>query len=307
MKKKAIFIVGPTAVGKTAIALKIAEQIGAEIVSADSRQVYKYLDIGTAKPDFEDLQRVPHWFINDLYPNESFSAGEFGEKARKVAEEIFSRGKEVLVVGGSGLYIRAMMDGFFEGDVKDEKVREALNKRLEVEGVGKLYEDLKKVDPEGAGKVHINDKQRILRMLEIFLVTGRPLSELQLQTPPPPAFESVVYGLAMPREMLYERINSRVDRMIDMGLIAEVANIQVMGYHPRGNALNTVGYKEVFDYFDGKYTFAELVEKIKTNSRRYAKRQLTWFKADDRIKWFDVSTREGTKELIEDILSHYRE
>ena len=304
--RKVLFILGPTAIGKTSISVEIAKQIDSEIISADSRQIYKYFNIGTAKPSEENLLEVKHWFIDELEPDEDFSAGQFGELARERVDDILSRKKTPIVVGGSGLYVRALKDGLHEGDVKDDRVREALRKRLDEEGAEDLYDDLKKIDPVGAAKIHENDVQRILRLMEVYLVAGKPLNELQKKISPPANFESFMFGLIMPREKLYERINRRVDEMIENGLIAEVANIRVKGYLPSLNSLNTVGYKEVFQYFDGSLSFDEMVDKIKMDSRRYAKRQLTWFKADDKIEWFDVSTDKEKEKVIEKIVSQFK-
>jgi len=306
-KKRVIFIVGPTAIGKTAVAMEIAHHLDAEIISADSRQIYKYLDIGTAKPNVEDLQQIKHWFVNELEPDEPFSAGRFGARGREVIKDIHARGKVAIVAGGSGLYIRALIDGFFEGDVKDERVREALRKRIELEGMDSLYRDLEKVDPEGAKKIHPNDQQRILRLMEIYLITKKTLSQLQKNMTPPADFDPVMYGMIMPREMLYQRINKRVDAMIENGLMAEVANLQVMGYLPSQNALKTVGYRELFEYFEGDRRFEDMVDEIKKNTRRYAKRQITWFKADTRITWFDVSNKDDSLALVKQILDNYRD
>jgi tRNA dimethylallyltransferase len=305
-KRKVIFLVGPTAVGKTSVSLEIARQLDGEIISADSRQIYRGLDIGTAKPSPESLMEIKHWFINELDPNEDFSAGQFGELGREKVDDIIARGKTPIVVGGSGLYIRAMIDGFFSGDVKNDKVREALRKRMEDEGAEDLYDDLQKIDPEGAAKIHPNDSQRILRLMEVYLITGKPLNELQKKNIPPANFEALYYGLIIDRDELYNRINDRVDRMVEDGLLAEVANLRVEGYLPSLNSLNTVGYKEFFQYFNGELSFDETIENIKMNSRRYAKRQITWFKADDRIKWIDVSTEKARTDLINMIISDYR-
>ena len=304
--RKVLFILGPTAIGKTSIAVEIAKQIDGEVISADSRQIYKYFNIGTAKPSEENLLEVKHWFVDELEPDEDFSAGQFGELARERVDDILSRKKTPIVVGGSGLYVRALKDGLHEGDVKDDRVREALRKRLDEEGAEDLYDDLKKIDPVGAAKIHENDVQRILRLMEVYLVAGKPLNELQKKISPPANFESFMFGLIMPREKLYERINKRVDEMIENGLIAEVANIRVKGYLPSLNSLNTVGYKEVFQYFDGSLSFDEMVDKIKMDSRRYAKRQLTWFKADDKIEWLDVSTDKEKEKVIEKIVSQFK-
>jgi tRNA dimethylallyltransferase len=295
-------ILGPTGIGKTEISLHIADKIPLEIISADSRQIYRLLDIGTAKPATEILQKIPHHFINHLDPSEYYSAGMFGRDARTVISHIIGCGNMPLVVGGSGFYIQALIDGLSEIEVPDQKVRKSLRKRLETEGIGNLYDELGTVDPELAKRLELKDKQRILRGLEVYHTFKRPLSELQLQKPLPAAFESIQIGINAERQYLYERINKRVDHMIKEGLVEEVSRLRSLGYSEKDNALNTVGYKEVFEHLNGDLDFETMVEKIKMNSRRYAKRQLTWFKKDKRICWYQLDMSIGAKEIANQII-----
>jgi len=302
MQRKVHFIVGPTGIGKTFLSKLIAEKADVEIVSADSRQIYRYMDIGTAKPEAEFRKQVPHHFIDICDPDDYYSAGMFGKEARSSIDQIFKKGKIPLVVGGSGFYIKALVDGIFELDAKDETVRQQLEEQLKNEGLPKLYKELQSVDPEYAAKISLNDRQRILRSLEVFRITGKPFSYFHQQKPEPAAFKPVFWGLTMERQALYQRINQRVDEMLSLGLVDEVKMLLEKGYSPKLNSLNTVGYKEVIAYLQNQLTFAEMVEQIKRNSRRYAKRQLTWFRADERIQWFNVEKIDDFKSLKQKII-----
>ena len=311
--KKVLFIVGPTGIGKTHLSILISEKFQnlksssqkVEIVSADSRQIYRFLDIGTAKPSREILKSIPHHFINFLRPEEYFSAGMYSQLARKVINQIINRGNVPVVVGGSGLYIKAMIDGLFTIDIRDEKVRNSLRKRILKEDVKKLYNELAKIDPPLAEKIKANDKQRIIRGLEVYLVSGQRLSDLQETKSSPADFSSILYGLNTDRKYLYERINTRVDEMFSEGFLAEVAGLKRKGYSGTTNALNTVGYKEAFQYMDNAMTYDEMLELIKRNTRRYAKRQLTWFNNDKRIKWFVVYNEDDFPKIAEKIVKEF--
>jgi tRNA dimethylallyltransferase len=297
------FILGPTGIGKTEISLKLAEHLPIEIISADSRQIYRYLDIGTAKPPLDILKMVKHHFIDHLLPTEYFSAGMFGREARKIINELLMSEKIPLVVGGSGFYVQALIDGFSEIEVTDQSIRQKLDKRLENLGTKELHEELMSVDPDLARTIKLKDKQRILRGLEVFYATGQTLSQLQRNKPKSADFEPILIGLNANRQLLYDRINKRVDQMLAMGLIDEVNQLKKMGLTEKDNALNTVGYKEVLDHQNGKFDFDTMVEKIKTNSRRYAKRQLTWFRKDGRIVWLNIDEFETNEDLTNQILS----
>jgi len=298
------FILGPTGVGKTEVSLQLAKKIPIEIISADSRQIYRFLDIGTAKPPPEILSKTKHHFIDSLAPDEYYSAGMFGRDARNEINNIFKIDKVPLVVGGSGFYIQALVDGLSEIDVSDPGIREDLRQRLENEGIEKLYTELISVDPDLAKNISLNDKQRILRGLEVYYVEGKPLSKLQLKNPIPADFKPLFIGLTAKREFLYNKINKRVEEMISMGLVEEVDSLKKKGFTEEDNALNTVGYKEVFNYLNGMYDLDSMIEKIKINSRRYAKRQLTWFRKDSRIQWFNIEEYESNADLATRIFAH---
>ena len=304
--KVAIVLVGPTGVGKTALSVQLADEIPVEIISADSRQIYKYLNIGTAKPSDEILARIPHHFIDMLEPDENYSAGQFGLQAREVIEQIFQREKIPLIVGGSGLYLKALLDGFFEGDVRDERIRNSLERRLEEEGSEPLYNDLVKLDKTAAAKIHPNNGQRIIRALEVCLTSDAKFSDLQKKKLPDPDFTVLKFGINKPRSQLYADIDRRVDQMFENGLLAEVVGILERGFEKNLNSLNSVGYKEVIDYLEGNLDFETCVKLIKQNSRRYAKRQLTWFRADDEIRWFMLDYKMGFREISRQIIKTYQ-
>jgi tRNA dimethylallyltransferase len=288
INRMAIVLVGPTGAGKTELSILIASEIPVEIVSADSRQIYKYMDIGTAKPSNQILSEIRHHFINILEPDQNYSAGQFGLQARAVIDEIFQGNRTPLIVGGSGLYIKALLNGFFEGDVRDEKIRKSLEKRLVREGGQSLYEELVKLDQAAAMKIHPNNSQRIIRALEVCLAANEKFSDLQRKKLPKLNFRVLKFGINKPRAQLYDDINRRVDQMFSDGLVEEVSGLLDRGYKKSLNSLNSVGYKEVIDYLEGSIDFETCVDLVKQNSRRYAKRQLTWFRADHGIKWFSI-------------------
>ncbi len=303
-ERKVLVLVGPTASGKTRVSLKLSKKLDGEIVSADSRQVYRFMDIGTAKPSKKELEQVPHHFIDILTPDKKYNASEYSKQARQVIDEIFVRGKVPIVVGGSGLYIKALVDGFFEVDSMNEEIRNYLNERLLNEGAEILLEELRKVDPVAAASMVPGNKKRIVRALEVYQTTGIPISQLQKKNIPA-EFTPCFVGLQWERKQLYERINERVELMFDLGLMDEVKNFQSIGYSQSLNALQTVGYREVFEHLSGKTSYKEMVELIKRNSRRYAKRQLTWFRADERIKWFELHVESEVENISENIISYF--
>jgi len=252
MKKIVPIIAGPTASGKTYLSICLAEYLDIEVVSADSRQVYRYMDIGTAKVSKSERSKVPHHFIDICNPDEYYSAGMFSPEARKTINDIQSADKVPVVAGGSGLYIKALIDGFFEGDLKDAEIRKNLDDELKINGLDSLYKQVLADDPEYSEKISRNDTQRILRCLEVYRITGTPFSQWINQKSKGASFQPLMFGLRMEREQLYKRINDRVDEMFAQGLLDEVRGLLKMGYTPEMNALNTVGYKEVFLYFDKK-------------------------------------------------------
>lgn len=299
-------IVGPTGIGKTEVSLRLAENFPIEIISADSRQIYKFLDIGTAKPKPGILEKITHHFIDQLSPVETYSAGVFGRDARDLIHRLLKESKLPVVVGGSGFYIQALIDGLSEIDSVDPSIREQLQNRLNKEGIERLHDELSSVDPFLAEKTKNSDKQRVLRGLEVYYSLGIPLSQIQSQKPIPADFRFIMIGLNSRRELLYEKINKRVDQMIEMGLVNEVRGLKELGYTEELNALNTVGYKEVFEHLKGNFDFDTMVEKIKMHTRRYAKRQLTWFKRDKRIRWFNLDDYEDSENLITTIIEYIK-
>jgi tRNA dimethylallyltransferase len=298
MKKPVLLLVGPTGVGKTAVSLELSQKLDAEIVSADSRQIYRGMTIGTAKPTPEQLRIAPHHFIDIRNPDEYYSAGQYSREARSCIAEIIARGKQPIVVGGSGLYIRALVDGLFSPRISDEETKADLKKQASEYGIDVLHETLRRVDPITAGRLNPTDTQRILRALEVHQLTGRPFSEFQELPPQPADFAAVFVGLTMERRLLYERIDTRVDAMLDAGFLDEVRDLQSRGYGLHLNALQTVGYKEAFLFLENELSYAEMVRLMKQKSRNYAKRQLTWFRKDQRVSWIPLDTRANTAEVV---------
>ena len=295
-------IVGPTASGKTSLALSIAGKCDAEIVSADSRQIYKYLDIGTAKPSIEERTTVRHHFVDMLEPSSEFSAGQFGADARNVIAEILNRKKLPILVGGSGLYVKAAIDGLFDGPGKDPEIRMRIEEQLQTEGLDAVLKILRMVDPLTLERMKEITPRRVIRALEVYRITGKPISQLQTVENLTPAFEAYQVGLLWNRKELYQRIDDRVESMVASGLEDEVKGLMSRGYDRHLNALNTVGYKEVFDFIEGICSHEEMIELIKRNSRRFAKRQLTWFKRDQRIHWMRVSGDDWINKITQKIV-----
>lgn len=290
-KPKILVITGPTASGKKEIALQAAEIFGGEIVSADSRKVYRYLDIGTAKPSERTREGIPHHLIDIVDPDESFSAGAWVIRAAQIIPPILARGSLPIISGGTGFYIKAFREGLSVGITTDPGVRESLAKELESRDVARMYEKLRDIDPVRAGELHKNDTFRIMRALEVFSTTGRTFTELRSGekiSGGDYAYRTI--GIAQERRELYRRIDSRVGTMIAAGLLDELEAVLDRGYPRSLTALDTVGYKEWFPYLDGDKTFEVCSEEMKRNTRRYAKRQLTWFRAQPDIGWIDPGT-----------------
>jgi len=296
-----LVLVGPTASGKTEISFRLARALGGEILSADSRQLYRYLDIGTAKPALRIRRAIPHHFVDSLLPDEQFSAGEFGQQGRQVIEEILARGRRPIVVGGSGLYVRSLIDGIFEGPGRNRRLRALLEGKAESGGVGDLLEELRAVDPESAAKADPTKPRRIIRALEVYHTTGEPISVLQRRNRSLIGFVPVQFGLEWDRAALYKRIERRCAAMIEEGLLREVEELERRGYRPPLNALNTVGYAEAFAFRRGEISYAEMLRLFERNSRRYAKRQLTWFRSDRRVRWIPMSENRTPSEVARDI------
>lgn len=296
-----IAIVGPTCTGKTRIAIELAKLVKGEIISADARQIYKLIDIGTAKPTREELSEVPHHLVDILPLEDEISAGTFTKLARDAVNEIFARNHKPIIAGGSGLYLRAVIDGLFDAPDVDDEIREGLKKRLRTEGAEKLLAELKRVDPEAAKDLLSQNYKRILRALEIYYSSGERISELRQARPSTPSFKTLQFGILLERKLLYRRIEKRVDEMIEKGLIDEVKEILKRGFEPGLNSLQTVGYKEAIGYVQGKIKFEEMVPLIKMNTRRYAKRQMTWFRKDSRIIWIEGDGR-NPRDIAREIL-----
>lgn len=289
-----ISIVGPTAVGKTAMAISLAKEFQTEILSADSRQFFKELTIGTAKPTADELAEATHHFVNHLSIKEEYNASDFEKEALNFLEGYFKTKVVAIVCGGSGMYVDALLNGFDNHlPSADREVRSELNQRLAEEGIESLQEELKQLDPEFYKEIDLHNSKRLIRAIEICRLSPLPYSELRKGERRERFFETIKIGLEMNRAELYARINQRVDTMIKDGLVAEAQSVYAYKEH---NALKTVGYRELFDHFEGQKSLKEAIEKIKVNSRRYAKRQLTWFKKDNEIKWFEADRK---KEIIQ--------
>lgn len=284
LKKNLIVVVGPTAIGKTALAIDLAQYFSTEIISADSRQFFKEMDIGTAKPSMEELAAVPHHFVNSHSINTFFSTGDFETQALKRMESLFHHHEQLVMVGGSGLYINAVCNGLDELPDTDLAIRASLKERFATVGIEAIKVQLSEVDPEFYARVDQANPQRMIRGLEFYLSTGDKLSTYQTNSKKERPFKQIKIGLNTDRAKLYARINHRVDLMMAAGLLKEVETL--LPYRHL-NALNTVGYTELFDYLDGKLTLEQAVDAIKQNTRRFAKRQLTWFRKDPETTWFE--------------------
>lgn len=306
IKPKVIVICGPTASGKTALGVELAKKINGEVVSGDSMQIYKDMQIGTAKPTQEEMQGIKHYLIDCVSPDERYSVANYKQDAKKAIEEIVSKNKTPIIVGGTGLYIDSLIYEINYNDIKlDEEYRTKLEDIASTEdGLKKLYEQAKQIDPEAIEKISPNDKKRIIRVLEIYHATGKNKTEQEKNSKSEPEYNYIVFALDWPRDILYERINKRVDIMLEQGLIEEVENIKNK-YNKFPTAMQGLGYKEVVDYLEEKYTKEEMIEKIKMETRRYAKRQLTWFRKNKETIWLDgsQSTEENVKIIMEKINS----
>lgn len=283
---KILCVVGPTASGKTAYAIELAKENNGEIVSCDSMQIYKYMNIGTAKATAEERAEVPHHMIDFVDPNRDYSVADFVTDARVCIAEILLRGKMPVLCGGTGLYIDSVLKAVeFSPQKRDDKLRDELWKKAEQDGAKSVYEILKELDPIEADKVHYNNVKRVIRAIEICKTTGMTKTEADKLSIGKPMYNPTIYGLNMPREKLYERIDKRVDIMVEQGLEGEVRQLLNMGIRRDSTAMQAIGYKELVRYIDGLCDFETAIEDIKRESRRYAKRQLTWFKRNPDIIW----------------------
>lgn len=299
MAKTLIVIVGPTAIGKTALAIRLAQYYDTEIISADSRQFYKEMGIGTAKPPLDELETVRHHFINSHSVTDLFNAGDYEKEADRLIENLFHNHDQLILTGGSGLFINAVIHGFDELPSANPEIRTRLNRLLVEKGLGYLQEMLKKADPAYFEEADIHNPQRIIRALEVYETSARPFSEFRKKTQKKQPYKIVMIGLNTNRAALYANINTRVDKMMKDGLLDEVRSLIPFR---QLNSLNTVGYSELFDHLDGKYSLDEAVEKIKQNTRRFAKRQLTWFRKTEGIRWFEPGDYAGILKMLNLIL-----
>ena len=290
-------LAGPTGIGKSKLAMTLAVRHNGEIISADSRQFYLYMDIGTAKPKAEEMALVPHHLIDICLPSEIVSAGRFMNLSREVMKDIWRRGKKAFLVGGTGFYIRAAIRGIFEGPGKDEEIRRGLEEEAETLGSQFLYEKLKAIDIKAAAGLHPHDSRRIIRALEVFLSSGKKMSDWQREVSAP-FFTSVMVGLFQEREDLYEKIESRIEGMLSQGLVEEVKGLIAKGFGESFAVKESIGYKEIKEYLDGRLSLEDSVKLLKKNSRRFAKGQMTWFRGEKGIKWVEVKRGESEEELI---------
>lgn len=294
-----IVLLGPTGVGKTELSLRVASHVGSPIISADSRQLYKELVIGTAAPTAEQLARVKHYFVGTLSLTDYYNASQFEEEVLLCLENLFQSTSNVVMTGGSMMYIDAVCNGIDELPTVSQEIRTNLMKRFEVEGLDPIREDLKRLDPQHYNEVDLNNYKRVIHALEICLMTGRPYSELRTNTKKTRPFRIIKIGLTRNREELCDRINARVDQMMRDGLLEEARHVYP---YKHLNSLNTVGYKEMFNYLDGEWPLDFAIEKIKRNSRVYARKQMTWFKRDKEINWFHPDNIEGILTFLDEQL-----
>lgn len=305
-KKPLLIILGPTAVGKTKVSIEVAKKLSGEIISADSMQIYKYMDIGTAKIKKIEMENIPHYMIDIVYPDEKFTVANYKTTATKYIEDIHNRGKLPIIVGGTGFYINSLI---YKLDFI--KVPPNFNLRKEYEnlvnkyGNEYLFTKLKEVDPKSAKRIHQNDTKRVIRALEVFHETGKPMSHYYKGfRRPNNKYNLIIIGLNRERKELYSRVNKRVDLMIEEGLIDEVKMLLEMGYNKDLNSMKGIGYKEIIKYLEGELSLEEAIELLKRNTRRYAKRQLTWFRRNKKIRWININEATDAVSVRNDILTY---
>jgi tRNA dimethylallyltransferase len=287
MNKTVIILLGPTAAGKTGVSILLAKTLKTEIISADSMQIYRHMDIGTAKPSPDELKEVPHHLINILSPDQTFSAGMFKEESTKIINGLHVRNKIPIVVGGTGLYIRSLTQGLFEGPSADWSIRQKLKEEEQIYGKEYLYKHLQSIDAEAAAKINPNDSRRMIRAIEVAMQGNKTISEFHITSTIPGPYDFIKIGLSRDRKELYSLIEERVDKMIEAGLLHETKSLLEM--NPDRTALQALGYKEMGRYLQGNIELDEAVRLIKKHTKMYAKRQITWFKKEPDIKWLDVT------------------
>lgn len=298
---RVLTIVGPTAVGKTATAIAVAQRISGEIISADSRQIYQYLNVGTAKPTAQQREKVQFHLIDFIHPDNSYSCGQFARDAETKIEEIAARGHIPIVCGGTGLYIRALFKPLHTLPESNREIKEKLLESLNRHGIEHLYTRLHTIDPEWARQITPKDKQRVLRGLEVYELTGKPLSVLIKRKRLKSKHQPLYRGLSLPREELYKRINARFERMIEQGLVEEVRSLLERGFSPQSNALRTIGYKEIVEYLQRDTTLSEAINKAQRRTRNFAKCQITWFSKISGIEWYNAEDPDTTESIIKSI------
>ncbi len=299
-----IILTGPTAVGKTDLSIKLSKSLNAEIISADSMQIYKYMDIGSAKVTKEEMDGVVHYMIDEVTPDVPFSVSEFQMRSEKYIEEINKKGKNVLITGGTGLYLNSLIYNMdFAKSNANNEIREKLEQELAENGIDYMHEKLRGLDKEAANRIHKNNTKRVIRAIEVCM-SGQKMNDFSKDLRYNEKYKPIIIVLNRDREVLYQRINKRVDIMLENGLLDEVKELLKMGYTKDMISMQGIGYKEMIKYLDGEYTYDEAIEIIKRDSRRYAKRQLTWFKRYQDAKWFDLDKYQDIEILKEDIINH---
>ena len=299
-----IILTGPTAVGKTDLSIKLSKSLNAEIISADSMQIYKYMDIGSAKVTKEEMDGVVHYMIDEVTPDVPFSVSEFQMRSEKYIEEINKKGKNVLITGGTGLYLNSLIYNMdFAKSNANNEIREKLEQELAENGIDYMHEKLRGLDEEAANRIHKNNTKRVIRAIEVCM-SGQKMNDFSKDLRYNEKYKPIIIVLNRDREVLYQRINKRVDIMLENGLLDEVKELLKMGYTKDMIYMQGIGYKEMIKYLDGEYTYDEAIEIIKRDSRRYAKRQLTWFKRYQDAKWFDLDKYQDIEILKEDIINH---
>ncbi|WP_419741641.1 tRNA (adenosine(37)-N6)-dimethylallyltransferase MiaA [Paraclostridium dentum] len=299
-----VILTGPTAVGKTNLSIQLAKKMNMEIISADSMQIYKYMDVGSAKVTEDEMNGVKHYLIDEVTPDYSFSVSEFQERANDYINQIVKNGKSPLVTGGTGLYLNSLIYSMdFAKSDADNELRETLRVELEENGIDYMYEKLKSLDEEAANRIHKNNTKRVIRAIEVCM-SGKKMSDFSNDLKLNEKYEPIIIVLNRDREHLYRRINKRVDIMISQGLEDEVKTLLNMGYSSDLVSMQGIGYKEIIKYLNNEYTYEEAIEIIKRDSRRYAKRQLTWFRRYENAKWFDLDNYNDEKILLDDVISY---
>lgn len=299
-----IILTGPTAVGKTSLSIELAKDLNAEIISADSMQIYKYMDIGSAKVTKEEMGGIVHHMIDEVTPDYNFSVSEFQKRSKEYIKQIADTGKNILVTGGTGLYLNSLIYNMdFAKSNSNSKLREELEKELEEKGIDHMHEKLKSLDSDASNRIHKNNTKRVIRALEVCL-DGKKMQDFSNDLRYNEDYLPIIIVLNRDREILYNRINERVDIMMESGLVNEVKNLLDMGYTKDLVSMQGIGYKEIVKYIEGEYTLQEAIEIIKRDSRRYAKRQITWFKRYKNSKWFDLGEYDNQEILKEDIMNY---